>query len=502
MPNVERVKNGFMHFLWGRSTVELPWWEGAVVRALRIIYVIAANFVNGEITLRAMSLVYTTLLSLVPLIAVSFSVLKGFGVHNEIEPLLRNFFAPLGPQGDVVTDRLIGFVDNVKAGVLGTVSLGFLIYTVISLLQKIEETYNHIWHVSQSRSLGKRFTHYMSVLMVGPLLMISAVALTATLMSTSFIQTVTSYEPFGTLVKAVTGLVPYLMVIAAFTFTYVFIPNTHVRLSAALTGGVIAGALWQTAGWLFAQFVATSTNYTAIYSGLAIVLVFMIWLYIAWQILLIGASIAFYQQHPEYLIADQQPDRHLSGRMREKAALALMYWVGRDFEAQAPAHWGCLRLARQLHLPVPGVRGLTERLVRDGLLLESGGHATTFYVPARPLEKITLAEIIASARTQGEKRYSNYASMPAEGPVDDLIERLDRARAEVLAGATLKDMVAVHAAADPSARTPDGSAAPVGGRAPEKPAGGSPPAKPEDAGGPDSTLGPRAPGGRPAGQPV
>ena len=102
----------------------LPWWKALALRWARTLWLLGRELMEGQLSMRAMSLVYTTLLSLIPLLAVSFSVLKAFGVHNQIEPTLQNFLTPLGPRGVEISATIIGFVDNVQVGVLGSVGLG------------------------------------------------------------------------------------------------------------------------------------------------------------------------------------------------------------------------------------------------------------------------------------------------------------------------------------------------------------------------------------------
>jgi membrane protein len=138
-----------------------------LVFVLRVGHMLLRELIGGQLNLRAMSLVYTTLLSIVPLLAVSFSVLKGFGVHNQIEPLLYNFLEPLGPQGAEITEKTIYFVENVKVGVLGSIGFAMLIYTVIALVQKIEAAFNFVWQIDHLRPLSQRISSYLSVILLG-----------------------------------------------------------------------------------------------------------------------------------------------------------------------------------------------------------------------------------------------------------------------------------------------------------------------------------------------
>ncbi|HEY5700677.1 MAG TPA: YihY/virulence factor BrkB family protein, partial [Gammaproteobacteria bacterium] len=260
----EGLKVLMWNAVWAVNVASLPPGRAFVVRALRVIHTLAREFVNGELNQRAASLVFTTLLSLIPLLAVSFSVLKAFGVHNDLEGVLVGFLAPLGDKGIELSAKMMDFVDNVNGKVLGGVGLSLLLVTVISLVQKVEKSFNYIWRINRPRGLFERFSGYLSVVMVGPVLLITALGITASVMSTSMVQTAIAIEPLGTIVKWVATLIPYLLVIAAFTFIYVFIPNTRVQIRAAAVGAVVAGILWESAGWAFASFVVNSPRHLAI----------------------------------------------------------------------------------------------------------------------------------------------------------------------------------------------------------------------------------------------
>ena len=277
-----------------------------------------------------MSLVYTTILSLVPLLAISFSVLKGFGYHNKIEPMLQSLLVDLGPRGAEITEKIVGFVDNIKVGVLGFLGIALLFYTLVSMMQKIERAFNFIWHIARERSLIQRFRDYLSVLVVGPVLEFSSIGITASVMNDAVVREFTAIQPIGTVIEVGARLVPYLLISAAFSFVYGFIPNTRVNARSALVGGLVAGLLWNVLGWAFASFVASSANYAAIYSTFATLILFMIWLYLGWLIMLVGGAISFYHQHPEY-IATPRGRLRLGARYKEKLALSVARAVAESF---------------------------------------------------------------------------------------------------------------------------------------------------------------------------
>src|SRR5210317_1053651 len=144
-------------YVWDDDMRELSGWRRYLMFVLRVLHLLIKELMGGQLNLRAMSLVYTTLLSIVPLLAFSFSVLKGFDVHSRFEPVIHDFFSPLGPKGAEITDRIFEFVDNVRVGVLGSLGFALLIYTVIALLQKIEAAFNFVWQVDRLRPLTQRF---------------------------------------------------------------------------------------------------------------------------------------------------------------------------------------------------------------------------------------------------------------------------------------------------------------------------------------------------------
>jgi membrane protein len=425
--------------IWSNRPDVTPAWKTRALRLVRLTVVLIRDLAQGQLTLRAMSLVYTTLLSIVPLLALSFSVLKAFGVHNQAEPMLREFLAPLGEKGAEVSHQIIGFIQNMNVGVLGSVGLALLLYTAVSLIQKIEESFNHIWHIYQPRSLGERFSRYLSVLLVGPILLFAAIGMTASAMNVWIVRDVLALEPFGQLVYGIGRLMPYVLVIAAFTFIYMFVPNTRVELGPALVGGIVGGVLWQSAGMAFALFVASSTKYSAIYSGFAILILFLIWLEVSWLILLFGASVAFYQQHPEYLVAEGGEPR-LSNRMRERLALVIMSLIGGHYVAGRPA-WTMRQLTQGLGVPMHAVDVVLAALEQAKLLVESNDDPPA-YLPARDLGAISVRQLLEAVRSAGEDRFLNPAGLPVSERVDQILTRLEQALNASMGSVTVKDLAA------------------------------------------------------------
>jgi membrane protein len=433
---IDKLKHFFQVQLWQETTESASKLKRLTRHAGRVVYVMARQLSTGELNLRAMSLVFTTLLSLVPLIAVAFSVLKAFGVHNQIEPVLLNFMAPLGEKAGEMTSSIIGFVENVKVGVLGSIGLGMLFYTIIALVQKVESAFNFVWRVKRSRSFARRFTDYMSVVMIGPVLVFSALGIAATVMDNDVVSTLQSIEPFGTLLLILSKLLPYFMIVLAFTFLYTFIPNTKVKLGPALGGAMVAGALWIGLGTLFATFVASSSNYTAIYSSFAILFFFMIWLYLGWYILLTGSQVAFYLQHPRFVLMGGKT-LVLSPRLREKKGLWLMTIIARRFCEKKPAY-SLSELEKLTTLSSENLEELLDILEEGGFIVEVAGDKDSFTM-AGDVSKILVSEILFCLRSAEEVGISTL-QQHTEPSIEAFFSEINEAQNTVLDDLSLRDL--------------------------------------------------------------
>ncbi len=456
--NLLNIRELEQKLIWDEDYRAAPAWKRLPVETLRALLYVGRGFGNGELTLRAMSLVYTTILSLVPLLAFSFSVLKGFGVQNRVEPLLLQYLMALGPEKSAeITERIVGFVNNIDVRVLGVMGLGLLVYTIVTLMQKIEAAFNHVWHLRRSRSLGERFSTFISVLTVGPLLVFSALAMTGSIMNNELMQWLSSREPFGMMLQELARLMPWLLIIAAFTFLYVLIPNTRVRLLPALAGGIVGGLLWEAAGYAFARFVASAGNYQAVYATFGTAILFMIWLYVSWLILLVGASVAYYVQHPGAVIARARRWR-FSHDSFEALALGMLATITRRHYAREP---GLSADALASHFGIAGEM-MDDALaaLRACAIIEETAEEPATFVLAVPPEETPVADIITTLR-EYHPAGSRPVRPPADAPVESVQARIRQARDDALQGLTLRDLAiesADHPAAAAATDTADGPA--------------------------------------------
>ena len=433
-----KLDNFFKTDLWEIEAGSSGKLKNSLMSVLRLLYKIGQEFLNGEITRRSSSLVYTTLLTIVPLLAVSFSVLKAFGVHNMLGPFLGNFLAPLGEKGNEITVHIIGYVDRIHVGLLGAIGLVGLLYTVMNTVQQVESAFNYLWEISEQRSLLRRFRDYMGALLLGPVLVFAALGITTSIMNNSVARAITSIAPFGFVLFLAGKLLPYILIIVAFTSLYYLLPYTRVRLQSAFVGGVAAGILWQAGSWAFARFIVSSTQYSAIYSGFAILLLSMIWLYFNWLILLTGAKVSFYHQFPVLLrIRD---DRLLySEWYMQRLAIILMHLIGFNYYHGKPA-WTLQDLIKHLRIPKGIVQAVLGALEKSGLLLRVDSDKS--YVPSRDIETIILSQIVDSIRDEFRGVTVPLNDSLSTPGIEKIMGEVQNAIDNTLSPKTLKELIA------------------------------------------------------------
>jgi membrane protein len=401
-----------------------------LLRALRYPYAIIRDLLDGELTLRATGLVYATILALIPLIALSFAVLKAFDAHLAIEPFLSEFFRPVGDAGTQIVHRLMELAENVSAGLVGTVGLALLLWTLVGAVNKIEDSLNYVWRVQRGRSIPRRVVEFAVLVTVGPLVVATVIAF-AKLASDS----VSSYTFAARATGLLIGFAPYAIVTGLFTALYVLIPNTRVRIMPALIGGLVAGVLWAATGKAFTALVIYTSRLTLVYAGFAIVVALFLWTYLGWLILLAGAQLAFYVQNPNYLRLGHA-DFDLSSIEEERLALDIMARVATEHRAGHPP-WTLEKLSRALALPGIAIASMAEHLENAGLLAQADDGKL---FPGREISSITLAEVIHTARTR-RTGHEPHPRLSAPG-VLRLQAEMERAWREACGHRTLADLIA------------------------------------------------------------
>ena len=374
-----------------------PLWKDVIFYLFRLGYLVVHGITKNKSMVRATALAYTTLLSIVPLIAVMLAFAKAFGglakLTEGVQPLIVNNLAT--GSGEVVKKYLVEFSQNLHAGTLGVVGFVFLILTAVGLLSTIESAFNEVWGVKQERSWFRRFNSYWTILTVGPLFVAFSIGITASLQSSHFVQLYLQSDVSRFVVK----LAPYVLTWVAFTMLYLYMPNTRVRFRSAFLGGILAGTLWEFAKYGYAIYSASSNTYSTIYGSLGALPVFLVWLYLTWMIVLIGAEISFASQNIK-TYREERRTTNVSQQFKEFLALDLVAFICDSFDKGQGAVT-ISQITEKFKIPIRLVNEVLFNLTSAEILLETG-EMERYYCPAKPLNDITVKNVLDSLRSMGD----------------------------------------------------------------------------------------------------
>ena len=407
-----------------------------LARIGRYPYAVLRDVAGGQINMRATALVFTTVLSLVPLLAFSFIIIRELGGHHagrDLQPIVLEFFRPVGAGADDMTRQVLEFAGRMRRGVVGIVGIALLAWSLIGTIQKVEDSFNYVWRVPQPRSLARRVGEFLSLLVIGPVLLGGFIALSHTALLAGPLQLANSLPLINRLMNVGVHVAPYAMVTVLFTFLYMFIPNTRVRLGPALIGAVVAGIAWAAVGILFTRFVEYSARLTLVYAGFAAVIAVVMWTYFGWLILLTGAQLSFYIQNPSYLRFGLR-QLQLSAAELEQLALTITFLVGHNARIGRPRYTLDL-LATDLGVTGVALAPLVAALEQARVLKFCGEELLLAREPAQ----LAVIDIMEAARHQHSgKPVSRALLIPGVG---QLVAQVDAARRASCADHTLLEML-------------------------------------------------------------
>ena len=399
------------------KTLDLETRASKHTTALRVWHVLnhaVEGFIYNNDLLRASALTFTVALSIVPILALAFSAVKGFGGAERLRPLIEKYMG-LGSS----STQLMSYVENVNAAALGSAGGAFLLVTVISTMGTVEQALNTIFNVPQSRSYFRKFSDYLSVLFTVPLLIVAALGVTAV-----FSVRISQF-PF------VTQLMPYLFVWAGFFFLFVFFPYTKVRWGPALIGSFVTAVLFQLAQWGYVRFQVGVANYRAIYGAMATLPIFLVWIYIAWAVILFGAELTASVQRGDIpaMLGPMSPDFLYSATMHILLRLADRAFHGGDDITS----W---TLARELFVAEPAITPILDGLKSGGFVIEadpSSGALNQGLFLARQASTIVLADALKSVDF-------DHGASDGDPRVDRVLAKMGAVRNELLKTITLEDI--------------------------------------------------------------
>ena len=394
-PLAERLHAFFTERIWTVRVADLHDARAPLYRASRVGYSAVRGFLSNRLTVRAAALTYYSVLSIVPFLAFAFAVLKGFGAYasfidGTVRPYLQQTFGGNPALLDSI-ERILVFVDHTDVSRLGVLGLVVLAYTSVSLLSSVEDTLNEIWGARTARSFMRRVTDYITLLVTTPLLVATAGAALTTAESSRVVLFVREALGLGGLIDLILRFASLAVVGVAFFAVYEILPNARVRPLSAAVGAAVAAVLWQIALVLYVRFQVGVSGYSALYSVMAAIPIFLVWTYVSWVVVLAGAQVAASHQN-ERLVRQRFRARQTDQALRETLAVVIAAHVARDFLSGSPPR-DAASLASLADVPALTVEETLDALVRAGLLARTTNGEAAGFLPARDLDGIRAQDL-------------------------------------------------------------------------------------------------------------
>ncbi len=377
--------------------------KSVLIQTLRIAILSFRNFQKNQCILRASALTFYSLLSIVPVVAMAFGIAKGFGLDKRLEAEILTSMKSY----EEVAQQVIGFsramLDNTKGGLVAGIGVILLFTSIIKLLGNIELAFNDIWGVKVGRNFGRKFSDYMSLMLICPLLWITSSSVSIFLISqvTAITEQIKILGFLSPLILGALRLIPVVVIGGLFSFMYSYMPNTKVKLTSALVAGAIAGVIYQVLQWGYIHFQVGAANYGAIYGSFAALPLFLMWLQLSWFVVLFGAEISFAHQNVETY--EFEPDcQNVSQAFKKLVALRITQLCIERFKAAQNA-LSDIQIAEEIEIPIRLVRNLIYELVGAGVLVEirTESQKSTAYHPGRPLESLTIQGVLDALDKKG-----------------------------------------------------------------------------------------------------
>lgn len=400
--NTTKLKEFFTNDIWEVKLEKFPGWQRGAIKLLRIVLMSVKDFKEKNLELRATSLTLYSLLSIVPVIAMIFGIAQGFGLEQYLDEQLNKAFK----SQPAILENLLTYVHNILGSAKGGIIAGFgfllLLWSVLQVLSSIEDSFNSIWHVKTARTWARKFTDYLSIMMLAPIFIVLSGVLNV-LIATKLQLVAAQLNILGEFISQsivfCIQLLPYLTTSVLFFLLYMVLPNTRVKPKAAWYAGIVAGVIFQVFQWGYIEFQFGVSRYNAIYGSFASIPLFITWLQISWMIVLIGAEISYSVQNVTNFESFQRNIR-INQRMRQLYSIYILRYIAQKFN-KAQAAPDLAELSKSLDLPTGMIKQLINEMQECNLIASNLKNNVVYYVPAVDLRFLTLNHIITKLQMSG-----------------------------------------------------------------------------------------------------
>lgn len=429
--------------IWHMPLSELSKRRTFLIRQLRIIVIAARGFLNDKVQLRASALTFYTLISIIPVVAIGLAIAKGFGLDQNLMAIITRT-----KEFQTYSEMLTPLLERAKMTIQGTqgeyiagVGILILFWSVISLLSQIENSFNHIWQVSSSRPWYRKFTDYLTIMLVAPIFIILSSSITFIISKNlnEFLNQASILSYFKPVVSSLIRFTPYLLTWIVLTLLFIVMPNAKVKFVPALLSGIIAGTFLKLLQWLYMdlQFGITKLNF--IYGGLAAIPLFIIFLQTAWIIILLGAELSFANQNVSRYEFESEA-LNISHFQKRALILMILHMIIRNFSSgERPI--SAEKISRSLKIPVRLARDILDDLSGASLVsvIHENEQKESLYQPAMDINKLTVSYVLSRLDRKGVARRMVVKSKEYD-KVIAILEKYERLAAKSNSNILIKDL--------------------------------------------------------------
>lgn len=398
---IQRIIKFFTTDIWRVTENDTSPVKYFLLEILKKVLLAIRFFTAKRVMTKAAALTYSTLLAIVPILAVVFAIARGFGYNKYIEVWFRDAFASQPQAAEVIIGFVNSYLVHTKSGIFLGIGLVFMLYTVLMLVSNVEQTFNEIWQVKKPRSLFRTFTDYLAMFFCFPIIIVLTSGLSI------FMATIANSMPdfllLGPAMRFLIDLTPYILMAGMFIGLYVFMPNTHVKFHSVIVPGILAGIAMQGLQIFYIHSQMFLSSYNAIYGSFAALPLFMLWVQISWTICLFGAELCYTNQYLDYYDYDVNTGE-ISYRYRIMLCALIMSRICRRF-AEGRAPFSAIELRSETQIPIRIVNDLLYEMIEAQLLIEITSDEkgeTSRFIPSEDIHNLTLGTMIDRLESKGQ----------------------------------------------------------------------------------------------------
>lgn len=402
---IQSIKSFLNEGIWQVNTEELPRMKRIGYNTLKITLLTIRQFGNDHILDRAASITYTTLFSIIPILALLFAIAKGFGFGNILQEQMRENSFIINHQYDMIFSLIDSYLTHAKSGIFIGAGIIMLFVSVYFLTNAIEQNINAIWQAQKPRNILRMITDYFSMLLVTPILMVATSGIT--IFMTTYVKEIEGFMILGPLMQFVINLIPFIITCSIFIAIYIFVPNTHVKFNHIIIPGILAGTAFQGFQYFYINSQIWVSNYNAIYGSFAAIPLFLLWANISWVICLVGVEIAYLSQNLDSFNYDLGTKK-ISRLNHDFIATIIMSLLCKRLDKGGNTYTP-EELSKEIRLPIRLTKKILLELVSCRLVyrttdFKDNGNATR-YIPAVDISKASVESLLNTLDTHGENSY-------------------------------------------------------------------------------------------------